>query len=121
MGVEYESYGLTGYNGIRLNETLKSFVNLSDQSILISKLRLVKSEAEIKYIKKAAKLADESLKEAWNFSHSGVNEAEVLAAMQGSILKGGGDYPANEFIIGSGENDLLCRYFSHMRLHLSAK
>ena len=115
LGVEYESYGLTGFNGIRLNETLNNFVNLSDQSILISKLRLVKSEAEIKYVKKAAKLTDEALKEAWNLSHPGANEAEILASMQGSILKGGGDYPANEFIIGSGENALLCRYFSGRR------
>ena len=26
------------------------------------------------------------------------------------IFEGGGDYPANEFIIGSGKNALLCRY-----------
>jgi Xaa-Pro dipeptidase len=30
--------------------------------------------------------------------------------MQGTILAGGGDYPANEFIIGSGADALLCRY-----------
>ncbi len=30
--------------------------------------------------------------------------------MQGAVLSGGGDYPANEFIIGSGADALLCRY-----------
>jgi Xaa-Pro dipeptidase len=30
--------------------------------------------------------------------------------MQGAVLAGGGDYPANEFIIGSGADALLCRY-----------
>ena len=30
--------------------------------------------------------------------------------MQGAVLAGGGDYPANEFIIGSGPDALLCRY-----------
>ena len=30
--------------------------------------------------------------------------------MQGAIFAGGGDYPANEFIIGSGPDALLCRY-----------
>jgi Xaa-Pro dipeptidase len=35
--------------------------------------------------------------------------------MQGVILDGGGDYPANEFIIGSGKNALLCRYQSEKR------
>ena len=35
--------------------------------------------------------------------------------MQGAIFNGGGDYPANEFIIGSGKNALLCRYQSEKR------
>jgi Xaa-Pro dipeptidase len=35
--------------------------------------------------------------------------------MQGAVFKGGGDYPANEFIIGSGRDALLCRYKSGRR------
>ena len=35
--------------------------------------------------------------------------------MQSAIFAGGGDYPANEFIIGSGEDALLCRYKSGRR------
>ena len=35
--------------------------------------------------------------------------------MQGAIFSGGGDYPANNFIIGSGKNALLCRYQSEKR------
>ncbi len=40
----------------------------------------------------------------------GADEADILAAMQGAIFSGGGDYPANEFIVGSGAEALLCRY-----------
>ena len=40
--------------------------------------------------------------------------------MHSAIFKGGGDYPGNEFIIGSGDDALLCRYFTGRR-HLSAK
>ena len=36
--------------------------------------------------------------------------------MQKVIFEGGGDYPANEFIIGSGQNALLCRYQSEKRV-----
>ena len=32
------------------------------------------------------------------------------------IFDGGGDYPANEFIIGSGKNALLCRYQSEKQI-----
>lgn len=39
--------------------------------------------------------------------------------MQGAVFRGGGDYAGNEFIIGSAERALLCRYFSGRR-HLDA-
>jgi Xaa-Pro dipeptidase len=40
--------------------------------------------------------------------------------MQGAVLAGGGDYPGNPFIIGSGPDALLCRYKSGRR-RLDAK
>ena len=112
LGVEYEAYGLTGRNAIRLNNTLKDFAKLHDRSELISRLRIIKSPAEIIYVKKAAELADNALEAAWKYAHAGQNESKILAEMQGVIFNGGGDYPANEFIIGSGKNALLCRYQS---------
>ena len=115
LGVEYESYGLTGRNALRLNKSLINFASLQDESLLISRHRLIKSDSEIFYVRKAAKLADQALEKAWELSHPGADEAEILAAMQGAILAGGGDYPGNEFIIGSGPNALLCRYFSGRR------
>ena len=115
LGVEYEAYGLTGRNAIRLNNSLKNFVTLHDKSELVSCLRIVKSSAEIVYVKKAAELADNAMEMAWKYAHAGQDEAKILAEMQGAIFKGGGDYPANEFIIGSGKNALLCRYQSGKR------
>ena len=115
LGVEYEAYGLTGRNAIRLNDSLKNFTMLHDKSELISYLRIVKSPAEIIYVKKAAELADDAMEIVWKYAHAGQDEAKILAEMQSAIFKGGGDYPANEFIIGSGKNALLCRYQSEKR------
>ena len=115
LGIEYEAYGLTGRNAIRLNNSLKNFATLSDKSELISHFRAVKSPAEIIYVKKAAELADNAMEAAWKQAHAGTNESKILAEMQGAIFNGGGDYPANEFIIGSGKNALLCRYQSEKR------
>jgi len=115
LGVEYEAYGLTGRNAIRLNNSLNNFATLHDKSELISHFRAVKSSSEITYVKKAAKLADKALEAAWKHAHAGVNESKILAEMQGAIFNDGGDYPANEFIIGSGKNALLCRYQSEKR------
>jgi len=115
LGIEYEAYGLTGRNAIKLNNSLKNFATLQDKSELVSHFRVVKSPAEITYVKKAANLADKAMEAAWAHAHAGVNESKILAEMQGAVFNGGGDYPANEFIIGSGKNALLCRYQSEKR------
>ena len=115
LGIEYEAYGLTGRNAIRLNNSLENFATLRDESELVSNLRVIKSPTEIVYVKKAAELADNAMEAAWKYAHADQNEAKILAEMQGAIFKGGGDYPANEFVIGSGKNALLCRYQSEKR------
>ena len=116
IGVEYEAYGMTGRNAIRLNKSLEKYCYLEDQSELITKLRVIKSNEEIIYVKKAAELADRALNEVWKCAKAGVSESKILAEMNRVIFEGGGDYPANEFIIGSGKNALLCRYQSEKQI-----
>ena len=115
IGIEYEAYGMTGRNALRLNKSLENYCNVEDQSELITKLRVIKSEEEIIFVKKAAELADNALDQAWKNAKAGASEAKILAEMQKVVLEGGGDYPANEYIIGSGHNALLCRYQSEKR------
>ncbi|MER8417038.1 Xaa-Pro peptidase family protein [Mesorhizobium sp. M1329] len=110
IGVEYDTHGLTAYNGRRLDEQLQTFGQVADASGIVSRLRLFKSPAEIAKAEKAANLADDALDAALPLIKQGGDEALILAAMQGAIFAGGGDYPANEFIIGSGVDALLCRY-----------
>ena len=115
IGIEYEAYGMTGRNALRLNKSLENYCDLEDHSELITKHRVIKSHEEIVYVKKAAELADKALDEAWKYTKAGASEAKILAEMQKIIFEGGGDYPANEFIIGSGHNALLCRYQAEKR------
>ena len=110
IGVEYEAYGLTGRNALRLNKSLENYCSIKDASELVTKLRVIKSNEEINYVKKAANLADKALSEVWKHAKAGVSESKILAEMNKVIFEGGGDYPANEFIIGSGKNALLCLY-----------
>ena len=116
IGVEYEAYGMTGRSAMKLNKSLKNFCTLGDYSELITALRVVKSNEEITYVKKAAELADKALDVVWKFAKKGVSESKILAEMNKVIFEGGGDYPANEFIIGSGKNSLLCRYQSEKQI-----
>ena len=115
VGIEYEAYGMTGRSALRLNESLKNYCEVEDHSELISNYRVIKSQEEIVYVKKAAELADRALEEAWKYTKAGASEAKILAEMQKVIFEQGGDYPANEFIIGSGHNALLCRYQAEKR------
>ncbi len=110
IGIEYDTHGLTAYNGRRVDEQMQTFGQIADASGIVSRLRLFKSPAEIKKAEKAAALADDAIDAALKIIKQGADEGAILAAMQGAIFAGGGDYPANEFIIGSGADALLCRY-----------
>ncbi|MCD2176369.1 M24 family metallopeptidase [Rhizobium sp. C1] len=115
IGVEYDTHGMTGHTAHLIDRQLMNFCEVIDASLLVGKLRLIKSEAEIAFTTEAARLADIALDEAIRLTRAGANEAEILSAMQAAILAGGGDYPANEFVIGSGADALLCRYKSGRR------
>ena len=115
IGIEYEAYGMTGRSALRLNKSIENYCDVEDQSELITKHRVIKSEEEILYIKKAAELADKALDQVWKYTKAGASESKILAEMQRVVLEGGGDYPANEYIIGSGHNALLCRYQAEKR------
>jgi Xaa-Pro aminopeptidase len=109
LGVEYEGHGLTAADGRRLEAALEGFARPLDASDLVDRLRLVKSPAELAFVRRAAGLADAALEAAIRTTRAGADEALILAAMQGAVFQGGGDYPGNPFIIGSGRDALLCR------------
>jgi Xaa-Pro dipeptidase len=109
LGVEYDTHGLTAANGRALEEALRTFAELEDASDLVPPLRAIKSAAELAYVKRAGELADDALDAGLAEIRAGAEEGRVLAAMQGAIFSGGGDYSGNPFIIGSGADALLCR------------
>ena len=119
IGVEWDAYGLTAAKGRRVSDALEGLGRLADASLLISELRAVKSPAEIAYARRVAALSDAALEAAVAATGPGVFEGDILAALQGSIYRAGGDDPANEQIIGSGPGALMCRYYSGRR-HLDA-
>ena len=110
LGIELDSYGLTAFHGKALEAALDGFCTLDDASGLVASIRVVKSLAEIAHVRRAGELGDAALAAAVETTAAGADEGEILAAMQGAIFRGGGDYPGNEFIIGSGRDALLCRY-----------
>ena len=117
IGYEGDTAGLTERNGRMVHRAIPGLIDASD---LIRALRRVKSPAEIEMHRRAAALSDDALDQAIALARPGAYEGDILAAMQGAVFRGGGDYAGNEFIIGSGPGALLCRYYSGRR-HLDAR
>ncbi|HKY95036.1 MAG TPA: aminopeptidase P family N-terminal domain-containing protein, partial [Kiloniellales bacterium] len=83
LGVEYDTWGLTGANAKALDAACGELCRLEDASRLIARLRLVKSPAELAYVRRAAALADAALEAAAALARPGARESEILAAAQG--------------------------------------
>ena len=116
VGVELEAWCLTGKRWEYVRAAMEGKCEWEDASELVSRLRLVKSDAEIEYVRQAAALADEAYLAAQQTATAGTPEQDVLAAMTSAVFKGGGDYTATRFIIGSDENALMVRNFTGYRI-----
>ena len=114
LGVEFDATGLTHARGRALEAALGAH-DLVDMSALVPRLRLRKSAEEMVAVREAARLSDLADRAGLEATRAGADEGEILGQMHRAIFAGGGDYPANEFIIGSGADALLCRYKSGRR------
>lgn len=119
LGVEFDAYGLTAARGFALTRAIDGVARLEDGSGLVNTLRVVKSSEELVYVRRAAELADAAWAEARRTARPEAFEGDILAAMQAAVFRGGGDDPANEYVIGSGPGAMMCRYFTGRR-HLDA-
>ena len=109
LGIETDTQGLVYANGRAVSEAMEGFATLAEASDLVPRLRVVKSAAELAYVRRAAELADAALDAGLAVIAPGADEGDILAAMQGAVFAGGGEYPGNPFILGSGADALLCR------------
>ena len=115
LGVEYDAHGLTGKDSRTLDDSLRSFADTEDASRIVPPLRAIKSGAELDFIRKAGNLTDLAFDVARPLIKAGADEGKILAAMHGAVLEAGGDFPANEFVLNSGEEALLCHAKSGRR------
>jgi len=115
VGVEMEAWCLTGARWEWVKAAADGRCEFEDCSELVSGFRIVKSDAEVAYVRRAAELADDALAAAQQLARPGAAEHEVLAGMHAAVFRGGGDYAASRFIIGSGENALMVRNFTGYR------
>jgi Xaa-Pro dipeptidase len=109
VGVEMNTFGLNAMNWERVRHRLEGWCELIDASSLVRTLRVVKSPAELAYVRRAAELADEALLAMLEASRPGAFEGAIAAAGARVILEGGGDPPPSGPVLGSGDRALLVR------------
>lgn len=111
IGYEPDSCSLTHRIGKLLEEAVQGLCTLVDCSDLFTReLRIIKSEAEMRKIRKAAYLADFALVRTLKLAKPGAYEGDLWREIVGTVYEGGGDDPANENILVSGNKAVLTRY-----------
>lgn len=111
IGYEPNSATLNLEIGKLLEKTTSDLCTWVNHSTLFGReLRIIKSEAELRKIRKAAYLADFSLIRALKLAKPGAYEGDLWREIVGTVYEGGGDDPANENILVSGNKAVLTRY-----------
>ena len=115
IAVELNTHGLTGWNLWRLQKTLGDWCTLDDDRHMIRMLRLVKSPAEIAYVRKAAEILDRSLEDVIAAARPGITDAHLKAVYLKSTLERGADMPPNAPLFNSGLRAIFGRGVSAPR------
>ena len=110
IGIEYHAYGLTGLRAKSVDAALGGFCQLVEATDLVREVRMVKSAAELAYVRKAGELCDQMLTVSIERTVPGVSAKSVYGAMLGGLIAGGGDPPAGRWPMGAGEAALFGRY-----------
>ncbi|EEQ83488.2 peptidase M24 [Blastomyces dermatitidis ER-3] len=111
IGYEPDSCTLNLRIGKLLLEAVEGLCTLVDHSNLFGQeLRIIKSPTEMNKIRKAAYLADFAVVRALKLAKPGAYEGGLWREIVGTVYEGGGDDPANENILISGNKGVLTRY-----------
>ena len=109
VGIELDTYGMTGAVHEQVRRAMDGWCRLEDASDLVRGLRAVKSPAEIACVRRSAKLADDALLAMLETSRPGVLDTTVTAAGLSVILEGGGDVPPAGPLVNAGHRALYGR------------
>jgi ectoine hydrolase len=106
IAVEMDAYYFSAKCYERLRIGLPN-ARFKDGTNLVNRVRLVKSDNEIEYMKRAAKIAEKAMKVAVDSIEVGVRECDVVAKIYQAQIGGtdeyGGDYPSIVPLLPSGE------------------
>ncbi len=110
IGIQVDTMGLTPRLFLEIQETLKGWCNLLPAPDFIRELRLVKSEAELEYFRKAGTIMDVVMEKTIDATHPGAFEGDIYATFYDTLFRLDADLPAHIPPFGSGDSALNLRY-----------
>jgi len=105
LGIERKSHTLLPHYYDLLRDALRG-AELVDASDLVTDLRLVKSRAEVAYMRRAGEVMDAGVRAALDVLRPGVRECDVHAAVAHAMYAAGGEPPAVAPPMGAGPRTL---------------
>lgn len=107
VGLEMASYYFSALAYEKLKKSLPD-AHFQDASLLVNHVRLIKSNQEIDYIRRAAKIAAIGMQSAITSIQEGVRECDAAATIFKHLISGtdefGGDYPSIVPLLPAGKN-----------------
>tara|TARA_B100000941_G_scaffold22079_1_gene13231 strand:- start:151 stop:1317 length:1167 start_codon:yes stop_codon:yes gene_type:complete len=91
IGVEMDAHYFTAYCYEKLKQGLPN-AKIKDSERLVNWARLVKSNVEIDFMKKAATITENAMNTAMEIINPGVRQSDAVAEIQKTLLKGTDDY-----------------------------
>jgi len=83
---------------------------IRDPRAIVHEMRLVKQEAELEIMRRAADISREAHAEAAHLARSGRYEYELEAALQAAFRRRGGSGPAYNSVVAGGANATILHY-----------
>ncbi|HRI94296.1 MAG TPA: Xaa-Pro peptidase family protein [Nocardioides sp.] len=116
IGVQLDTFGLLPDLYLELEATLAGWCELVDASDVVRVLRLVKSEQELTYMRRAGAILTAANDAAVRMTVPGAFEGDILGEFNRVVLAADGDICAEpNWPMGSGPKALLVRHVSGRR------
>ncbi|MFL2895404.1 MAG: M24 family metallopeptidase [Candidatus Pelagibacter sp.] len=106
IGVEMDAHYFTAYCYEKLKQGLPNAI-IKDSERLVNWVRLVKSNAEIDFMKKAATISENAMKTAMEIINPGIRQCDAVGEIQKTLFKGttdyGGEYASIATLLPTGK------------------
>ena len=106
IGVEMDAHYFTAYCYEKLKQGLPNAI-IKDSERLVNWVRLVKSNAEIDFMKKAAIISENAMKTAMEIINPGIRQCDAVGEIQKTLFKGttdyGGEYASIATLLPTGK------------------